>query len=502
MLTIYGRNIPNLGVSCSTNKNLYIDIDGKDLSEFLLLHLPVTETYIISTKGLDKFESVISAGYFNISIVEKPSQITQKYIASFISTDYNENYMKIVSKRVASLYGTSGTQVQHLADALEALRDDRAEVFSEIMSSNLFDIISSLKEISEMAVFCKSLQSNSAAYSETVKKAAKLEEALAEAERYRQLYESVRSSSSISSVKIKDLEAELEGLNTQINSRVITPEELHNNVEFKALEARLSSVTEEKLRIKKEFEEYKQDVEENYVSDGSGLMKLNQQLKEELRRLKERKISDTITSKLPIFTNSTMLRADSVLCFKEVRPTVYVNSLIAWLDASLRVYAKKNQKSYLILVVDPLADEYTERKYLKHGWSVNKAFDKMSVLVVPPLRFDTLKTTYHIDSYDILVCIDRCKVQADVFEMSKAKTYYLINTCSDISDFDLDGTKCICFADKIPAGTKSANEVPKYHIPTWSDALCTNDMHSRIGKHAKDGVFTKILEESGVYWAK
>jgi hypothetical protein len=498
MLKVYGQKLPNLRVNPATEKHLYIDIAGKDIGEISALNLPLTETYIITTKKLQDMDQLISLGYYNIACVTKASQITEAFIDAFIHTDYQENYLKIISGRVSSLYVKSGTEIENLSLALAALKNDNENDFVNVMSTHLDEILGRLTEISELSAFCKSLQQNSATYTDAIKKAAQLERVSEEAEKYRKLYEMSQTSDISSSTQIANLEAEIEGLKERINSRTVTSAEIHNSAEYKSIKARLESVTEDRDRIQSEFSEYKTTIAENSDSlNQGGLAELNQKLTEELHKLKEQKISVTVSNKLPIFTNSTTLSAQSILCFKEVRPAVYVNSLISWLDSSLRVFSLSQKKSYLILVVDPLADEFAERKYIKHSWSVGKYTDNMTVLVVPPLRFSTLKSSYHIDSYDILICIDRCHVDVNVFNMTKAKTYYLINTVNDIDDFELDCSKCILFGDKVPAGNCS---LPKWHMPCWHDNLATTEIRQRSAKFSKDQIFASILKECGVSW--
>lgn len=501
MLKVYGRKLPNLNITTKVDKHLYIDIDAKDIGEILALSLPPTETYIITTKPVEQVSQLISAGYYNIAFISKPSVITETFIANFIKTDYQENYLKTVSKLIAVKYAKTGSEVENLAQALVALRDDDESTFTNIMSTNLLAFIDKLNSISELAAFCKSLQQNSAEYTEAIKKATQLESVAEKAEKYRKLYEDTKGNNSAASTEIANLQGEIESLKEQINARTVTPAEIHNSAEYRALRTRLETVTEEKSKLAEDFAQYQRDVEENAAAANSGgLEALNRQLRDELKKLKEQKLSKTIASKLPIFTNSTTLGAEHVICFKEVRPAVYTNSLIHWLDSSLRVFSASKKKSYLILVIDPLADEFAEKKYLKHGWSVGKYTDKMTVLVVPPLRFDTLKVTYHVDTYDVIICIDRCHVDVDVFDMRKAATYYLINSVNDVVDFGLDGNKCICFIEKLPASSKSPDELPIYRIPPWKDSLCTTEIKARAGKHSSDGVFISILKDNGVYW--
>ena len=295
MLKVYGQKLPNLRVNPATEKHLYIDIAGKDIGEISALNLPLTETYIITTKKLQDMDQLISLGYYNIACVTKASQITEAFIDAFIHTDYQENYLKIISGRVSSLYVKSGTEIENLSLALAALKNDNENDFVNVMSTHLDEILSRLTEISELSAFCKSLQQNSATYTDAIKKAAQLERVSEEAEKYRKLYEMSQTSDISSSTQIANLEAEIEGLKERINSRTVTSAEIHNSAEYKSIKARLESVTEDRDRIQSEFSEYKTTIAENSDSlNQGGLAELNQKLTEELHKLKEQKISVTV----------------------------------------------------------------------------------------------------------------------------------------------------------------------------------------------------------------
>ena len=156
MLKVYGQKLPNLRVNPATEKHLYIDIAGKDIGEISALNLPLTETYIITTKKLQDMDQLISLGYYKIACVTKASQITEAFIDAFIHTDYQENYLKIISGRVSSLYVKSGTEIENLSLALAALKNDNENDFVNVMSTHLDEILSRLTEISELSAFCKS----------------------------------------------------------------------------------------------------------------------------------------------------------------------------------------------------------------------------------------------------------------------------------------------------------------------------------------------------------
>lgn len=501
MLHIYGQNI-HLNIQIQEDKNLYIDIDNKDISEFEALNLAAVNTYIITTKPLSEYDDLIFRGYHNILTVDKPSSITEALIGNFIKQNYEENSLKITSQRLLENYKKSGTIVQDLFNSLTALRDDDFKTFETLMSTRLLDFINELANINDMVSFCKSLQTAQVSYSDALADSHRLTNALADVEKYRSLYESAKSGASLDNTELIDLRNQVEDLSARLNAHTVTKSDILNSIEYKQLEVKLNVAEEEKAKISTEFETYKLDIAKDLTAAGqAGLTELNEQLRNELRKLRERKFIDSVADKLPIFTNSTTLAAEKVLCIKEVRPTVYMNGLISWFSTSLKMYTKIKNRSTLVLVVDPLTNYFEEMKYRKHGWNIGDISPDIPVLITPPLGFDVLKSKYQIDAYDFILCIDRCHTVKPVFDIPKAITYYLVNSCSDISDFGLDGTKCIAFMDEIPPiANKSASNSPKYHIPTWSHTLCSTDFKQRTGKFAEDKVFIELLTECGVYW--
>lgn len=501
MLKVYGQNI-TLNIQIQEDKNLYIDIDNRSISELTILDLPPVNTYIITTRQLADFDSFILQGYFNVLSVDKPSCITEALISNFISQSYEENSLKVASLRLLECYKKSGTVIQDLKASLVALKDDDFKTFGSLMSIRLLDFIDELTNINDMISFCKSLQESQKAYSSALVDSQRLSSALAEVEKYRSLYESVKTGVSLENTELIDLRAQVEELSARLNAHTISKSDIINSIEYKQLEAKLKVIEEEKASISSEYEEYKRGVAEDMSATGqAGLEDLNTQLRNELRKLRERKFIDSVADKLPIFTTATHLAAEKVLCIKEVRPTVYINGLISWFSTSLKMYSKIKNKKTLVLVVDPLTNYFEEMKYRKHGWNIGEISPDMAVLITPPLGFDVLKNKFQIDTYDFILCIDRCHTLKPIFDMPKAITYYLINNCSDIVDFHLDGASCIAFLDEIPPiANRSTDNAPKYHIPTWSHTLCTTDFKQRTGKFAEDRVFIELLTECGVYW--
>lgn len=491
-----GRELPNLGIETTVDKTLYIDIDHQILEP--IFSLAPTNTYIITNRSLAEMDEVISAGYFNIAVVTQASQITPRFIATFINTDYYDNNLKITSQRLLELYSNNSGLISQLYDALVALRDDDCEAFSKIMSMNLLGFIQSIDDLNSMISYCHSLNSATEQYTEIVAKAAQVDNVLAEVERYRGLYEDMRTAKMLSDTDKKDLEQQLESMRSQMDSYTVTEDDIHNHADFKSLQIRVDTIASERDLIKKEFEEYKQNVEEQAALAGNTSKdNIIKHLRDEIKKLKEFPFDQTINSCMPVFQEATTLDAEHILYFKEIRPTVYINGAIYWLSSFLNIrYRNMQRKEYLILVFDPLIDQYTKDKYIKHGWSINQAPSPSNhVLITNCFDYSKLKSLYHIEAYNCIICFDRTHVKTDAIAIKRCKKFFFINTTNDIQDFDLEPASCIGFFESVPAG---AVATPKYRIKPWDKSLTAYTDITRSGKFTEDKIFTVILEECGV----
>lgn len=496
MLRVLGRSLPNLKLETATDKTLYIDIDHQPLEP--VLELAPTNTYIISNRPLADLEKLIAAGYFNIACVTQASQITTRFIANFINTDYYDNNLQLLSKRLLETYAPNEALINQLYEALVALRDDNAEKFSQIMSFNLISFIESIDDINSMISYCKSMGQASEQYSQAIAKIAQLDSIAKEAEYYRGLYEDLRAAKTLADEDKKDLEQRLAELQAQISSVTVTEADVHSHVDFKTLQTRLEAISAERDIIKREFDEYKRDAEEQATLVGGGAKdNIIKQLRDEIKKLKEFPFDQTINSCMPVFQEATTLEAEHLLYFKEVRPTVYINGAIYWLSSFLNIrYRNMQRKEFLILVFDPLIDQYTKDKYVKHGWSVNQAPSASNhVLVTNCFDYSKLKSQYHIEAYNCIICIDRTHVKTDAISIKRCKKFYFINTTNDITDFNLEPVSCIGFFESVPSG---ALAVPKYRIKPWDKSLTSYTDITRSGKFTEDKIFSTILEECGV----
>lgn len=499
MLYVHGRQINLSDIDCPYDKHLFIDIDKGDLSE--LEKLAPTVTYIITNRRLSELDDFISRGYFNITTVTSISQITKNLIKSFLSQDYEDNQLKTISIRLAETYNDHGATVGDLQTALKALRDDDAVTFAGIMSKSLSDILEAMSDIDAMVAYSKSLSSSKTSIAQLMSDSKMLEQFAEERDKYRTLYEAEVAKNSALGVELSEGQATIADLRQACAQKVVTNDQVRNSKLFIDLQAQHDAAVAERQVAVDELEKLRSQMQERIdLLSTSQKDEVIKRLKAELEKAQSMSFDMLLEAKLPVLQDSTTLDAEHVLYFKEVRPTVYINSLIRWMNAYLRTrYEGMQRKQFLIVVFDPLIDQNTVDKYNKHGWAVNIApapGTDARVLITNIFDYTRLKKEFSLNKFDLLVVIDRCHLRKNAVTMKRAHSYYFINTPNDINDYNLDPCDCIGFFSSI-AASKTVRD-SKYHIDPWSDELIAETIDKRSGKFTSDAVFSKIFNSLGI----
>lgn len=496
MLYVHGKQI-KLDIECPYDKHLFIDIDHGDLSE--LETLAPTATYIITNRHLSELDDYVSKGYFNITTVTSVSQITKRFIAEFIQQDYNDNQLKTISMRLAETYSDKCTTIDDLRVALEALRDDDAVTFADIMSKGLADILDAMKDIDAMVAYSKSLSSYKTSISQLMSDSKQLEAFATDREKYRQKYEDEHNKYSALDAELREAQATIADLRLACSQKVVTDDQIKNSKLFLDMQAQHNAAMAEKQVAQNELEALRNEMQEKIdLLSTSQKDEVIKRLKDELAKAQSMSFDMILEGKLPVLQDSTTLDAENVIYFKEVRPTVYINSLIRWMNAFLRTrYEGIQHKQFLLLVFDPLIDQNTLDKYNKHGWAINTAPSGDSrVLITNIFDYTRLKKEFTLNKYNLLVVFDRCHLRKNAVLMKRAKSFYFINTPNDISDYNLEPCECIGFFDGI--GASKTMQDPKYHIVPWAPELIADSIDKRSGKFTSDAVFTKIFSSLSI----
>ena len=98
----------------------------------------------------------------------------------------------------------------------------------------------------------------------------------------------------------------------------------------------------------------------------------------------------------------------------------------------------------MLLILDDSTDELRYTKYTKMGLVLNE-FDENNVVLLSNYTKDTLSDMLNFTRYDKVVIVDRYRT-AECVAKIKGETYYLIDSESDIFDYNLDGERCQIFA--------------------------------------------------------
>lgn len=497
MLYVHGRQINLSDIDCSYDKHLFIDIDKGDLSE--LNTLAPTITYIITNRHLSDLDDFISRGYFNITTVTSASQITKNLIKSFLSQDYEDNQLKTISIRLAETYTAHGATVNDLQTALKALRDDDAVTFADIMSKSLTDILAAMSDIDAMVAYSKSLSSSKTNISQLMSDSKMLERFAEERDKYQTLYETEKANYAALGTEYSEAQETISDLRQACAQKIVTDDQVRNSKLFIDLQAQYDAAVSERQVKTQELEKLRSEMEEQIkLLTTSQKDEIIRRLKDELTKAQSMSYDKLLEGKLPVLRDSTTLDAEHVLYFKELRPTVYINSLIRWMNAYLRTrYEGMQHKQFIILVLDPLIDQNTVDKYTKHGWSINIAPATDNRIVITNI-FDyiKLKQEFALNKYNLVVVIDRCHLRKNAVAMKRAQSYYFINTPNDINDYNLEPCECIGFFSSI-AASKTVRD-SKYHIDPWSDELIAETIDKRSGKFTSDAVFSKIFNSLGI----
>lgn len=500
MLYVHGKQIA-LDIVCQTEKHLFIDIEKGDLSE--LNSLDPTITYIITNRSLADFDEYIAKGFFNIAIVSSVGQITKRFIAEFIQQEYEDNQLKITATRLVDSYKTNKATVGDLQKALQALYDDDAQTFADIMSTGLPDILAALKDVDAMVAFSNSLSTTKTSMAKLMKDSKELETIKINCENYRAMYETEVHKSEALQSELKNTQDEITELKMRPTEVAVTNEQIVTSPVYLELQAKYAATDNELQASLAEINAAKAEVQavhremESKIAELASPQKddLIRQLKDELAKAQSMAYDTVLEGRLPVLQDSTNLDAEHIICFKEVRPTIYINSLIRWMHSYLRVrYTSMQHKSFLILVIDPLIDQYSVDKYNKHGWAINSTPNGgVNVVITNILDYTKLKKDYDLNRYNLLIVIDRCHLHKNVVSMKRAQTYYFINTINDVADFSLDPTHCIGFFN-----SGNTNTDVKYHITPWSDDLLADTIDKRSGKITSDAVFNYIFNSIGI----
>ena len=255
---------------------------------------------------------------------------------------------------------------------------------------------------------------------------------------------------------------------------------MHSHAEYEELQGKLD-LTEAQLKEARS----KQEKETNYFGDDADKDKdeLIAILKGQLAKAQQAS-GVNVDESLPIITNAVHLNANTLITLKEIRRAPYLNSLIEWLK--VRAISKRviqNGTRALILVYDNL-NEIDTIRYKKYHYAINEVpLPEVPVVVTNNLSQAFLRNVIGISKYNHIVVIDRlgsCKIVTD---RTDGKTFFLIDSPSNIIDYSLKAKNCIAFYDS--KGECAIDVVPDKELATMNKSqrlfsITTNDALKKI----------------------
>lgn len=156
------------------------------------------------------------------------------------------------------------------------------------------------------------------------------------------------------------------------------------------------------------------------------------------------KSKDALSIKLPIIAEDIKFTDSRVIVLREVKTAIYMNKLLEFIRTNYRLRQKTENKKYLLLVLDPLSDEFRLAKYKKHSYPINEVVKDIPMLISNE-DLSAISKLVDLSSYSEITIVDRYQKIQSAVKHPKADTYYLIDSLSDTIDYNLDRTRCIAF---------------------------------------------------------
>lgn len=482
MLHVYGKQI-NLQYNTDKDLHLYLDLGSLQLSSVMLT--PKETSYVVSVRPYMKLLPVIEQGYYNVVSVPDVTMITETFLTNFLATDYEDNRLKISSIILSIEYTQHKDTATAAAKLLTAIRDNDYDTYYSVAKLNLGNIIDALADIPKLIKFSDELKATALSFDtmrQKIGSVLKLEEKL-------QQYEQ-----SISTVT-EELSNEC-ATNQQLKSQLIALQsDTSVSDELASAKQQLLKLQQEHTKLKLDYNTAKlklsrlqveKDVSDEDLSSDAKMIK---RLTMQLDKIRNASADVVLAESLPIINNSTAITLSKILYLKEVRTAVYMNSLIAWL---LKYISVKHYNG-LILVYDPLYNQFDRRKYESRGWKINTIIDN-HLMIINNLSLQYLRDTVNLNDFDKVIVIDRLHVEKDIFEHGCVSKYYLVNTINDPEEYNLPPDRCVCFSSPIQTAD---DRVPKYFMTPGDATLTVTATDKRMYKIKQDGVFPSILDAEG-----
>lgn len=487
--------------SISSNKILVLLFQGVRIEEDIQAYDPKI-TYIITDKPRESLESLVTAGYYAIKYDTGIYDLSVELIQEFLNTEYDMHKLAYKSRRLNELYKNKLSIYNAIHTILISLRNRDLSTFYTAVKYNLNSTIrelDSIRDIVELSKDFDGIQQRFRDYETEISKlTGELQQSNSEGfvAAQGQLL-NLQKQLDQKQQEIDILKNDNHELASQVTSLAVTSNETVPVAKYNSLlqdkqicDNRISVLETERDNLKQQLEGLGiNSAEQTGVFSNAALIA---SLKHELELTKSVSPMERIEKMLPVITDDTVLKTPYVLQLKEVKPIIYLNSLIQWVQVYLRVnMIRAEKKAPLIIIFDNLMDNFRVAKYKKHGYAINSAPNLPNMVVVTnDLSLLFLKETIKIQNFNFIMVVDRLGSFKSVARSKKTITYYLVDSPSDIDDFNLEPNSCIGFYG-------DDGSCMYYTEPSPQIAALGGDL--RIARIGQNAWMEKILRGLGIY---
>lgn len=486
-----------------TDKNLLlvIDIHGCDIDT--LQGKDPTEVYIITTQGLDALQDFLMLGYYNLLYGVESKDITQAMVDNFIETGYKDNKIAVILNNLGPLYKEHGNIIRCIEATLRAIREQNLEEFTKNIKFNLEPMEAAMQDINVMYLLASELLEMKDSLQEEQQTSEQQKATIAAANEIHSQVSELRTKlinaeSDVDVLKEKLAEAQKELAAS--SSKELDPDTIKETLIYRTLQDTYT-------KLQETCREHESTIMKLKVAAGIGADgeeggpdedpkdRIIRSLKQEVYDLKNMTYIEQLTKQLPAITNNVNMDAELILYLKQIRPTIYINSAVFFLERYIERININKQREFLIIILDPLQSQFDILKYKKRGWAINNLPNtKSRVVVTNDVSLAFLRDQLHIDKYQLIVVFDRLGVTVDTIDTKVVQRFYLINTPNDIQDYKLDAARCIGFYTPI----ENDGMACRYYISPDGALLGTSDTRKRAFKTTKDSVWLDIFNSLGL----
>lgn len=503
----------DLAVSLPQTKEelfLFIDISHRDFAE-LQTHIP-QNTYILTTRPLSQCKPLLDVGFFNLLYDVDPKTITMKTLLSFLDTKLEDNRLKLAIDELIPIYERSKTNIGCVTALLDAIRQADVTQYQALIRHNLSAMRDSMKDIELAYALAKPFAQNPDAVADLNKVKQDLTVAEASIAKKDEINQKLTVKLTEISVQLKSLQQQYTEAQKQLAemaSNTVEVSKIESTESFLALQAENTKLKEELAAVQAENGTLRSTSGISLSGDLDSKDSLILELRKSLDDAINSNWSDIMSAQLPAITDAVSLKARKILYIKEVRKMPYTVGLIRYYDKIVETMSKNSKFTTLILVFDPLINQFMVEKYSSpyrnsqgkeksRKWAINsQPVAGSHVVVTNIVSMDFLKGILKIDQYDYLIVVDCFGLYKDVIDTPATERFYLVSTVNDHQTFGLDPNRCIGFIDTANSQLQSPYA---FNVAPWDTRLTLVDSTARGYKFLKDKCWQEIMHRVGIVY--